>query len=101
MLCLSLIFVYVAHLFWSAEIDIMNPQNRLYQTTGDTQKNPNETKSTIIAFIFSLVFSFVVYFLISENKEIMFAKIFVLALVVLLVRIYLFFTRVRLYYKEK
>ena len=101
LLCISLIFIYVAHLLWSAEIDIMNPQNRLYQTTGDSQKNPNETKSTIIAFAMSLIFSFIVYFLISENKNVVFVKLFFVTLVVLLVRTYLYFARIRLYYKEK
>ena len=97
----SMIFVYVAHLLWSAEIDIMNPQNRLYQTSGDSQKNPNETKSTIIAFIMSILFAFVAFFLMSENIKVVFVKLFFITLIILFVRIYLYFTRIRLYYKEK
>ncbi len=97
----SMIFIYVAHLLWSAEIDIMNPQNRLYQTSGDAQKNPNETKSTIIAFIMSILFAFVAFFLMSENIKVVFVKLFFVTLIILVVRIYLYLTRIRLYYKEK
>ena len=97
----SMTFVYVAHLFWSAEIDIMNPQNRLYQTSGDAQKNPNETKSTLIAFIMSILFAFVTFFLMTENIKVVFVKMFFVALVILLARVYLYFTRIKLYYKEK
>ena len=97
----AMVFIYVAHLLWSAEIDIMNPQNRLYQTSGDSQKNPNETKSTIIAFIMSILFAFIAFFLMSENIKVVFVKLFFVALAILLARIYLYFTRIRLYYKEK
>ena len=101
LLCFSMIFIYIAHLLWSAEIDIMNPQNRLYQTSGDSQKNPNETKSVIIAFILSILFAFVTFFLMSENIKVVFIKLFFVTLIVLIVRIYLYLTRIRLYYKEK
>ena len=101
LICFSLIFVYLGHLFWSAEFDLMNPQNRLYQTTGSNHKNPNETKSTISAFIISAMFTFVCFFLMNEDLNVMFFKVFFIGLVLLLIRIYLYFTRIKLYYKEK
>ncbi len=101
LLSLTLIMIYIAHLYWSAEFDIMNPQNRLYQTTGKDQKNPNERKSTICAFIISAVFAFISFFLMSENIHVVFIKLLLIALVFCAYRIYMFYTKINLYYKEK
>ncbi len=101
MLALGMCFIYLAHLLWSAEMDLMNPQNREYQTTGKSQKNPNEAKSTIYCFIMAGLYSFVMYFLISENFAKMFPKIMLIGAVVFAVRLYLYLTRIKLYYKEK
>lgn len=101
LLTISLVFIYIAHLLWSAEFDIMNPQNRLYQTTGTSQKNPNETKSTILAFFMSGIFAFIIYFLMAENAKVVFWKIIFISLALVLIRVYLYLTKIRLYYKEK
>lgn len=101
LLILALSLIYIAHLLWSAEFDIMNPQNRQYQTTGMEQKNPNESKSTIFAFIISAITAFVCYFLIKENISVMFVKVFVLAIAFFAVRLYFYLTKIKLYYKEK
>ncbi len=101
LLAFALIFVYVGHALWSAELDIMNPQNRIYQTSGNDQKNPNEGKSTLIAFITSALFAFISYFLMMENMEAVFVKLFFIGLAFCLVRVYLFLSRIKLYYKEK
>lgn len=101
LLAISLILIYIGHLYWSAELDIMNPQNRLYQTTGKQQKNPNEFKSTLIAFLLSAIFAFISFFLMSENISIVFVKLLFIALAFCGFRIYLFYTRIKLYYKEK
>lgn len=101
LLALALIFVYVAHLLWSAELDVMNPQNHQYQTTGDSQKNPNENLSTTYAFLISAVFSFICFFLLSEDIRVVFIKVLFIALAFCAIRTWLYFTRVKLYYKEK
>ena len=101
LLTFSLILVYIAHLYWSAEFDIMNPQNRLYQTTGKDQKNPNEKKSTICAFAISAIFAYISFFLMRENINVVFIKLFIISLVFCIARVYLFYTKVNLYYKEK
>lgn len=101
LLTLAMTLVYIAHLLWSAELDIMNPQNRQYQTTGKSQKNPNESKSTILCFAISALFAFITYFLMSENFGIVFVKIFLIALVFCAIRLYLYLTKIKLYYKEK
>lgn len=101
MLTLGMVFVYLGHLLWSAELDIMNPQNRQYQTTGKSHKNPNEAKSTIICFVFAGLFAFILYFLIGESFVKVFPKVMCIGLAVFVVRLYLYLTRIKLYYKEK
>lgn len=98
---LSMIFVYLAHLVWSAELDFMNPQNRIYQTSGKQQKNPNESKSTLIAFLVSGIVTFIAYFLMDENIEVVFTKMFFIAVIFFAIRFYLYLEKIKLYYKEK
>ena len=79
----------------------MNPQNRIYQTSGKQQKNPNESKSTLIAFLVSGIVTFVAYFLMDENIEIVFQKLFFLGIIFFAIRFYLYLEKIKLYYKEK
>ena len=101
LLCLTLVFVYIAHLCWSAELDIMNPQNHQYQTTGESQKNPNENHATLYGFLLSAVFAFLTFFLMNENIEIVFIKLLIVSALILFARLWLYVTKVKLYYKEK
>lgn len=101
MLAFIIIFTGWAHLLWSAEMDLMRPQHDQYATVGVSFDNPNERNSTIAAFILSIVVAFVTYFILSEGQAVAVTKIAVLTLVFLAARVYLYFTRVRLYYAEK
>ena len=101
LLALALIAVYIGHLFWSAEMDVMNPQNHQYQTTGNAHKNPNENKSTIYSFVMSALFTFICFFLMTEDVRVVYPKLLVIALVFCLLRVRSYFTKVKLYYKEK
>ena len=100
-LTLTLIMIYVAHLLWSAELDVMNPQTREYQTTGGSQKNPNELKSTVIAFLVSALVAFITFFLMSEDVRKVYLKLIIIAAIFFAIRVVLYCQRVRLYYKEK
>ncbi|MCH5151679.1 MAG: hypothetical protein J1F65_03365 [Clostridiales bacterium] len=101
MLGLAIIFVGLAHLLWSAEMDIMRPQHEQYATLGNVIDNRNERNSTIIAFVISVLFAFWLYFIADEGRELATIKVAVLAFVFLAVRTYLYFVRIRLYYAEK
>ncbi len=94
-------FVAVAHLLWCAELDIMNPQSQQYATIGMEFNNPNERIATILSLAISAIFAFLQYFLSMSGVVDAFIKTTIFALVFLLARIYLYFTRVKLYYKEK
>ena len=101
MLSVAVVCVYLAHLAWSVELDVMNPQNEQYQTSGEHQRNPNELKSTIIAFISAFVFAFFAYFLLAEDVHVVYTKLLFIGALYLIMRLYLLFTRISLYYKEK
>ena len=101
MLTLAVVLVYLAHLCWSVELDVMNPQNEQYQTSGEHQKNPNENKSTIIAFATAFLFALITYVLLGEKLSVVFIKLLVLAVIYFAIRVYLLFTRISIYYKEK
>lgn len=101
MLTLGLILLYLAHLFWSAELDIMNPQNQHYQTTGSHNKNPNERKSTLYAFIASAVFSLAAFTFLGEYSPNVYLKLMFGAGLFFALRTYLYFSKIKLYYKEK
>lgn len=99
------LFIHVGHMIYSATLDIMNPQNEQYATTGLTIDNPNENKSTIVAFVLSVVFALISYMLITEAATLGwqlggFIKIFFIAIAYLAINIYMFVKRVKAFYYE-
>ena len=82
--------LYLGHMLHSVELDIMNPQTQRYQTEGDNLSNPNDIKSVIFAFLISIIFAFITYFLISENMNIVWTKVMLVAVVYMLIRTWLF-----------
>ncbi len=93
----AFLFIYLGHLLWSAELDYMNPQDRLYaevgQQTGNVS-NPNETLSTVLAFIIPVVFTAIVYFFCDENMVRAFRRIFIIALIFFVARLVLFIMKI-------
>ena len=92
---------YLSHLFMSADLDIMNPQTAHYQTTGSHLFNPNEIKSTIYGFLMSAIMTVLTYFLIMENTNNVWTKLFFVALAFLVLRVWLFVNKVKVYFKER
>jgi len=93
--------VTISHLLWSAELDVMNSQADQYSTIGVDFNNPNETKSTIIAFLLSALFTFLFFFFTDEGVNVSLIKCVVISVVFLIARINLYITRINLYFKEK
>lgn len=94
-------FIYLAHLLYCAETDIMNPQSEIYASTGTHEGNPNETRATVSAFIISFLVSAVMLLLLIEGNGNVHLKMMLVSLFALLYRVYMFFRKVKLYYKEK
>lgn len=93
--------IYLAHMLYCAELDLMNPQNELYATVGTSETNPNETKATLTAFLISFLVAGVAVFLLVEGSKGTFIKLAGVALVALIYRTRMFFSTLKLYYKEK
>ncbi len=100
-LTLFFIFIYIAHLCWSAELDIMNPQYEIYASIGEQESNPNETKSTIYAFLLAFGLFAIALFLMMENINEAWYRLLFISLLLLILRVYLFLNKIKLYYKEK
>ena len=67
LLSLTMLVIHYGHMIYSATLDVMNPQNEQYATTGINIDNPNENKSTMWAFIISFLFALIAYKLLSES----------------------------------
>ena len=101
MVTLTASFVAIAHLLWCAELDIMNPQSQQYATIGMEFNNPNERTAILLSLAISTICAFLLYFLATSGVQAAFIKMTIISLVFMLARIYLYFIRVKLYYKEK
>lgn len=101
MMMLALIFIYLAHLFYSAESDIMNPQYEIYATMGNYENNPNETKSTVLAFAVSFVTAITTFLLLVEGRGHVYLKLMIVGLLAALYCAWSYFNKIKLYYKEK
>lgn len=102
LLTLGILFIYIAHLIFCAELDLMNPQNELYASMGDSENNPNESKATASAFLISFLVAALIFLLMIEKYSMaVFVKVFLLGLAALVWRAYLFNSKIRVYYKEK
>ena len=79
-------------IFWSFQIDIMNPKLREYATSGDTSGMNNANKSIMIGLIMALIFalfSFVILYAVGDTT-VSWAIIIGFAIVFLLARFWLF-----------
>ena len=101
-LFLGLYFTYLTHLFVCAESDIMNPQTEIYATVGNDESNPNETKATAFAFAAAFVIAIIVMLLLmAHERQNVYLKIMLVSFAVLCRKLYIFVSKVKLYYKEK
>ncbi len=108
LLTISMILIQIAHIFISGLLDVMKPQNEQYATTGEQFSNPNETKSTIIAFIIAFSFAGTMLAFLNEQQIISslrfnksFLKLFVISAIFIATTIYLFAWSIRAYYYDR
>lgn len=97
LLFFSFLFIYLGHLLWSAELDYMNPQDRLYAEVGQESgnvTNPNETLSAVLTFLISIIFAALVYFFEKESLVGGFTRIFFVGLIFFVSRLVLFVLKI-------
>ena len=92
---------YLTHLFWSAEMDIMNPQYAQYATFAGQSNNVNENKSMILCFALSILAAGVELLLALEGVRVAWIKMTCIALVFCAVKIWSYFIKIKVFYKEK
>lgn len=63
---LAILLLHYGHIFYSATLDIMNPLNEMYATTGEDINNENENKSSIMAVILTAIFSLFAFIFFNE-----------------------------------
>ena len=93
--------VYVAHLFSSAESDIMNPQYEQYATFNEQTNNPNETRAGVSAILFSVVVFAITLFLSSRNDAGVWLKLAIVAVLFAAFKVFTYLSKIKAFYKEK
>ena len=99
---LGLYFVYLTHLLYCAECDLMNPQTEIYATVGSTENNPNENKATALAFIAAFAIGIVILLLLSmRERQNLYLKILLVSVAAFVYEAFMFYQKIKLYYREK
>ena len=93
--------IYIAHLFTSAESDIMNPQYEQYATFNEQANNPNETSSGVSALLFSAIAAVAAFFLSSRNDAGVWLKLAIVALCLAALKVFTYLSKIKAFYKEK
>ena len=103
----AVLLLNYAHMIWSATLDLMNPMNDQYATSGSVDSNVNENVSTVVAFIVSLFYAVIAYFLLVESgvgKEIVnsaFLKLCIIGVVAFAASVYMYVLKIKAYYYER
>ena len=97
----ALYLLYVAHLFWCGEMDLMNPQYEQYATFSEQSNNPNENAASILTFLLSMIFAVILLFLSLEGVDGAWIKVTSLLFAIAAFRIFSFFVKIKVFYKEK
>ena len=93
--------VYIAHLFSSAESDIMNPQYEQYATFNDQANNPNETGAGVSAIIMSAAVFAISLFLSTRNDAGVWLKLAIVGVVFAAFKVFTYLSKIKAFYKEK
>lgn len=100
-LCIGIVGMQWGHILWSGLLDLMNPQNEQYATVGEMPDNPNETLSTIIAFIVAAVYALFSFILFPEGVTIACLKLGVIGVAFAAMAAYMYLNKIKVYYYEK
>ncbi len=93
--------VYLAHLFSSAESDIMNPQYEQYATFNEQTNNPNETGSGVSAIIISAAVFAITLFLSTRNDAGLWLKLAIVGALFAAFKVLTYLSKIKAFYKEK
>ena len=100
MLGVTVYGVFVAHMFSSAESDIMKPQYEQYKTFNEQANNPNESASAVLAIILSVVVFIIALFLSSNTNEGVWVKLAIVSLIMAGAKAFTYVSKIKAFYKE-
>ena len=99
---LIVLILEYGHIFLSASLDIMNPQNEIYATEGSSISNPNERKSIAIALFSSLIVGVLSFLFCFESKiHQSLIKILIICLIVSISCIIFFYLNIKAFYIDR
>ncbi len=98
---LSLTGMQYGSIFFASTLDLMNPQNAQYSLVGNDINNPNETKTTVMAFISAGIYAIYSYKLFSEGIGSACVKLFLIGLAFFGAWLLLYVRKIQIYYSEK
>ena len=101
MLGVTVYTVYLAHLFMSAEKDIMNPQYKQYATFSEQSSNPNESAAAILAVLISAIVFIVGLFFSSSSTAGVWTRIGLLTTALATFKVITYLSKIKAFYKEK
>jgi hypothetical protein len=93
--------IYIAHLFMSAESDIMNPQYEQYATFNEQSSNPNESGSAILTVLVSAVVFIAGFLLSAKSNEGVWMKLAIVSLALAAFKVFTYLSKIKAFYKEK
>ena len=93
--------VYTCHLFWSGELDLMNPQYSQYATFSEQSNNPNENMSMVLCFVLAFLITLAFLLLSFENMLGAWIKVAVISIALCALKIWSYFIKIKVFYKEK
>ncbi len=98
---LTIYSIFLAHLFGSAQLDIMNSQASQFATFSSQSNNPNENHSIVLTFLLAILVSVIWVLLAMENQQTAWIKVLLVSLIYMIAKIYFYFTKIKVYYVEK
>lgn len=103
-ICVILFLVNLGHICWSFEFDILDPKIAQYSAGEEIlNDNSNVRKSITIGLLIAVIFTLLSFFFYSKYNEGMVIgpiRVIFIALAFCLIRIYLFITKLRVYFNE-
>ncbi|TVP94274.1 MAG: hypothetical protein EA374_07600 [Acholeplasmatales bacterium] len=87
-----------AHIFWSFQIDLLNPRLSDYAMTGSLSGNPNIRESISSGFVISLLFGAISALLFFTMRPLAWPVLYMLALIFAVFRLYFFRSFLRTYF---
>ena len=93
-------FVNTAHIFWSFELDLMNPKFKEFAGNQAIDDNPNATKSIIIGAALAIIFAGLLIFFIFENQVLGWIRVIAIGFGFLMARLYLLVNKMNVYFSE-